>query len=136
MGRPYQWCLVILLILAACNPYVEPEVVSDDPVPDTTQVLGTVVLRTDSDEWCVNLFKEHLLYSEAMTEVLPEPWHIPSKEEAKILHTLYFSSSERFVTSDGYTFAMPSATVSKAGIKTKYSLLGLYVRRTVIVVTF
>jgi hypothetical protein len=40
------------------------------------------------------------------------------------------------VTSDGYTFGMPSASVSKAGSKTKYSVLGLYRRKTKVEVHF
>ena len=95
-----------------------------------------MVYLTDSTEWRVKVFKEHLLYSEAVAVKLPAPWHIPSRQEAGVLKTCTFPHSERFITSDGYTFGMPSSSVSKAGTKTQYSVLGLYVRRTVIVVTF
>lgn len=95
-----------------------------------------VVLETDSEEWRVKLFKEHLLYSEAVQVVLPSPFHIPSREEAKVLKDLSYPHDERFITSDGYTFGMPSASVTKAGAKTKYSVLGLYIRKTTIDVPF
>ena len=55
------------------------------------------------------------------------------KEEQQILT---YPHDERFVTSDGYTFGMPSSSVSKAGSKTKYSVLGLYRRKTKVEVHF
>ena len=119
--------------MSACRPNepTQPNVLSDGGDP------GTLVYATDSTEWRVKIFKEHLLYSEAVSITLPAPWSIPTREEATILRTLtYGDGSERFITSDGYTFGMPSASVSKAGAKTKYSVLGLYIRRTVIVVEF
>ena len=99
---------------------------------------AVIVLQTDSDEWQVQLFKEHLLYSEAVETNLPAPWRLPDREEAKVLKDLSYptQSGERFVTSDGYTFGMPSASVTKAGAKTKYSVLGLHIRKTVISVEF
>ena len=57
---------------------------------------------------------------------------LPTREDAAILKTCTYPHNERFITSDGYTFGMPSASVSKAGKKTKYSVLGLYKRTTVI----
>ena len=95
-----------------------------------------IVLVTDSDEWRVQIFKEHLFYSEAASITLPAPWSIPTREDAAVLRTLEFPSNERFICEGGYTFGMPSASVSKAGNKTKYSLLGLWRRRTVIQITF
>lgn len=97
-----------------------------------------VIYETDSTEWRVQIFKEHLLYSDAVTVALPSPWHIPTRDEATVLRTLTYASpsGERFITSDGYTFGMPSASVSKAGSKTQYSVLGLYIRQTVIVIDF
>ena len=66
-----------------------------------------------------------------------DPYHIPTREEAAILKgCTYGDGSQRFVTCDGYTFGMPSASVSKAGAKTKYSVLGLWVRNTTIVIEF
>ena len=97
---------------------------------------GTIVCENDSEEWRVKLFKEHLLYAAAVETNLPAPWSIPTREEAQVLHLLSFPSEERFITSDGYTFGMPSSSVSKAGQKTKYSVLGLWRRRTTIEVTF
>ena len=61
---------------------------------------------------------------------------LASWAEAQILKTLTYPSSERFVTSDGFTFGMPSASVTKADTKTKYSVLGLYIRPTTINVPF
>jgi len=125
--------LSLSLCLSACSGR------TDEPTPEAEQFAdgsGTIVYHTDSTEWRVKIFKEHLLYSDAVAVVLPSPWHIPSREEATLLKTLVFDHQERFVTSDGYTFGMPSASVSKAGSKTQYSVLGLHIRRTVIVVTF
>ena len=95
-----------------------------------------VVYGTDSTEWRVKIFKEHLLYSEAVETNLPAPWVIPSREEAQVLKTCSYPHDERFITCDGYTFGMPSSSVSKAGTKTKYSVLGLWKRKTVISVEF
>ena len=95
-----------------------------------------IVFATDSDEWHVLLFAQHLLYSKAVEVNLPSPWMLPTREDAQILKTCTYPHDERFVTSDGYTFGMPSASVSKAGAKTQYSVLGLWKRRTVIVVEF
>ena len=124
--------LSISLLSVGCSNPNEPE------QPQEQQMPSAIVLVTDSDEWSVQLFKEHLLYSEAVKTNLPAPWAIPTKEEATVLRTLEFASpsGERFITSDGYTFAMPSASVSKAGSKTKYSVLGLWKRKTTIDVPF
>ena len=136
-SRTYFVCLSILslsisLLSGGCSNPNEPE------QPEEQQMPSAIVLVTDSDEWSVQLFKEHLLYSEAVKTNLPAPWAIPTKEEATVLRTLEFASpsGERFITSDGYTFAMPSASVSKAGSKTKYSVLGLWKRKTTIDVPF
>ena len=95
-----------------------------------------VVLETDSTEWHVCVFAEHLTYSKAVEVQLPSPWLLPTREDAAILKTCTYPHDERFVTSDGYTFGMPSSSVSKAGQKTNYSVLGLWKRRTVIVIDF
>ena len=95
-----------------------------------------VVLETDSTEWHVCIFADHLTYSKAVEVNLPSPWLLPTREDAAILKTCTYPHDERFVTSDGYTFGMPSASVSKAGQKTQYSVLGLYIRRTVINISF
>lgn len=122
--------------LAACSKKDEPE----QPTVDehVAEANKTIVLQTGSTEWAVYLFKEHLYYSEATAITLPAPWRLPDREEAKVLKDLSYptQSGERFVTSDGYTFGMPSASVSKAGAKTKYSVLGLWRRRTTIVIEF
>jgi hypothetical protein len=118
--------------LLACN--------GNDPLPNDEQI-GTelpseVVLQTDSDEWNVDFVAEGLYYSEAVAVSVPKPYRLPTKAEAQVLRHLSYPHDERFVTSDGYTFGMPSASVSKAGSKTKYSVLGLWRRRTIIEVPF
>lgn len=128
--------LFISVLLSGCSKKKdEPEQPSGEPLPLTEAVI---VLQTDSDEWQVQLFKEHLLYSEAVSIALPAPWRLPDREEAKVLKDLTYTtpSGERFVTSDGYTFGMPSPSVTKAGAKTKYSVLGLWQRKTIIDVPF
>ena len=139
-SRTYFVCLSILslsisVLLTGCSNPNEPEQPSGEPQPLTEAVI---VLQTDSDEWQVQLFKEHLFYSEAAAVKLPAPWRLPDREEAKVLKEISFptQSGERFVTSDGYTFGMPSPSVTKAGAKTKYSVLGLWRRKTIIDVPF
>ena len=102
---------------------------------DPSEPTGTgeaIVFVTDTSEWRVRLFAEHLIYSKAVEVNLPSPWLLPTREDAQILRTLTYPHDERFITSDGYTFGMPSASVSKAGQKTNYSVLGLWKRKTVI----
>ena len=96
-----------------------------------------IVYETDSAEWHVCIIAKHLIYEQAVQVTLQEPWKLPTRDEATVLRTLtYGDGSERFVTSDGYTFGMPSASVSKAGSKTKYSVLGLWKRKKTIEVPF
>jgi hypothetical protein len=82
------------------------------------------------------LFATGKLYAEAVQVEMPDPWRFPTREDAQILKTLTYPSDERFVTCDSYTFGMPSISVTKAGQKTKYSVLGLYIRPTTIDVPF
>lgn len=84
----------------------------------------------------MRVFATGKYYADAVEVQLPSPWVIPTREDAQILKTLTYPSSERFITCDGYTFGMPSASVSKAGQKTRYSVLGLWKRPTVIDVQF
>ena len=104
---------------------------------DETSAVGwymhpsTVVLATDSTEWRVYVAASGVTYGSGYA--VDSPFHIPDRSEAAILRTLDYPHMERFVTSDGYTFGMPSASVSKAGTKTKYSVLGLWVRPTTII---
>lgn len=121
--------------MSACRGKTEEELNPSDFAGDIN-VGSKIVLVTDSTEWHVQIFKEHLFYSEAVAVKLPAPWRVPSREEASVLRTLELPSDERFICENGYTFGMPSASVSKAGNKTKYSLLGLWRRRTVILVEF
>ena len=95
-----------------------------------------VVYETDTTDWRVCVVATGLLYADALAVPIPAPYRLPTKDEAQILKTLTYPSSERFVTSDGFSFAMPSASVTKAGEKTKYSVLGLHIRKTTIDVSF
>lgn len=122
------WCLSLFISACRQNEPANPSEQTDD--------LGTIVFLTDSDEWHVRLFAEHLIYSKAVEVNLPSPWLLPTREDAAILKTCTYPHDERFITSDGYTFGMPSASVSKAGQKTQYSVLGLWKRQTVIVIDF
>ena len=112
--------------LLACNGNSNPP--DDEPIGSA--LPSEVVLQTDSDEWRIAIIAESLYYDEAVKVDIPNPFRLPTKDEAKVLRTLEYSHRERFVTSDGYTFGMPSASVSKAGSKTKYSVLGLWRRPT------
>ena len=112
---------------------------SDEPTFGSDINVGSnemVVYETDSTEWHVCLIATGKTYAEAMQVSVPAPYRLPIRDEAQILKTLTYPSSERFVTSDGYTFGMPSASVTKAGTKTKYSVLGLHIRPTTIDVPF
>ena len=133
MGRRLAACVVILLALAACTHHNQPD---DEHIGDATELPSEVVCVTDSDEWRIALIAEGLYYDEAVSEPIPDPFRLPTKDEAKVLRSMTYPHGERFVTSDGYTFGMPSASVSKAGSKTKYSVLGLWRRKTIIEVPF
>ena len=110
----------------------------DEPTAPSSETGATeaIVFETDSSEWRVCIFAEHLLYSKAVEVNLPSPYILPTREDAAILKTCTYPHDERFVTSDGYTFGMPSSSVSKAGQKTYYSVLGLWKRPTTISVQF
>ena len=95
-----------------------------------------MVYGTDSTEWYVCLIATGKTYAQAEQVFVPAPYRLPTKDEAQTLKTLTYPSDERFVTSDGYTFGMPSASITKAGQKTKYSVLALWIRPTVIEVEF
>lgn len=124
--------LCILLLSTSCR-YDEPISPSDNHIVGGNEMI---VYETDSTEWHVCLVATGKLYADAVAVAIPDPYRLPTKEEAQILKTLTYPSSERFVTSDGYTFGMPSSSVTKAGAKTKYSVLGLHIRQTVIDVPF
>lgn len=126
--------MCVSLSLLACNGNSNPP--DDEHIGDATELLSEVVCVTDSDEWRIALIAEGLYYADAVSEPIPDPFRLPTKDEARILRSLDYPHHERFVTSDGYTFGMPSASVSKAGSKTKYSVLGLWRRPTIIEVPF
>lgn len=134
MERRHRRCFLILLallLLISCRKD-EPTAPSDH----SDGADGVVVYETDSTEWMVCVVATGLLYADALAVPIPAPYMLPTKEDAQILKTLTYPSSERFVTSDGFSFAMPSASVTKAGAKTKYSVLGLHIRKTTIDVPF
>ena len=126
---PAVLLLSLFLCMSACSGKTEDVQDPSDHFADANEM---VVYETDSTEWRVRLFAEHLIYSKAVEVQLPSPWLLPTREDAAILKTCTYPHDERFITSDGYTFGMPSASVSKAGQKTKYSVLGLWKRKTVI----
>ena len=136
------WCLSLssLAVLSACKHSNEPdaeEQQTDNHIAEhIVEADETIILTTDSSEWHIRLFATGLVYADAVQVPLQSPWQLPTREEAKILKDFVFPNDERFVTSDGYTFGMPSASVTKAGAKTKYSVLGLNIRPTVIDVPF
>ena len=123
--------LLALLLFISCR--------KDEPIATTDHSAGAdgvVVYYTDTTEWMVCVVATGLLYADAVAVPIPAPYRLPTKDDAHILKTLTYPSSERFVTSDGHTFSMPSASVTKAGAKTKYSVLGLHIRKTTIDVPF
>lgn len=131
--RPTAVLACALMLLVACTPQNHPD---DEHIGDANGLIGEVVCVTDSDEWKVALVAEGLYYHEAVGVSVPEPYRLPTKAEAQVLRSLTYPHDKRFVTSDGYTFGMPSSSVSKAGSKTKYSVLGLWRRKTKVEVHF
>lgn len=134
-----SFALVLLLSLSlcipACNGRMEEELNPSDSAATGGSNVATVVYQTDSTEWIVSVFRTGILASDSYS--VPEPYHIPTHEEASVLrHIEYGDAGIRYLTDDGYTFGMPSASVSKAGQKTKYSVLGLYIRQTIINIHF
>ena len=123
--------LLTLSLFISCRKD-EPTAPSDHSV-DANKM---VIYETDSTEWHVCVVATGKLYADAVQVSMPAPYRLPTRDEAQILKTLTYPHDERFVTSDGYTFGMPSASVTKAGAKTKYSVLGLYIRKTTIDVPF
>ena len=124
----------LFVSLLACSGNSNPP--DDEHIGDATELLSEVVCVTDSDEWKVALVAEGMYYAEAVGVSVPDPYRLPTRAEAQVLRWLTYPHDERFVTSDGYTFGMPSASVSKAGSKTKYSVLGLWRRKTKVEVHF
>lgn len=122
----------MLLLAVGCRSVNTP----DAPGTHSAGLNETIIYETDSTEWHVCIIARSLTYENAVAVYIPAPWGLPTQEDAKVLKELTYPNKERFVTSDGYTFGMPSASVSKAGSKTKYSVLGLYIRPTTISVPF
>ena len=123
--------LLILSLFISCRKD-EPT----DPSDRSVDANKMVVYETDSTEWHVCVVATGKLYADAVDVSMPAPYRLPTYDEAQVLKTLTYPSDERFVTCDGYTFGMPSASVTKAGAKTKYSVLGLYIRKSTIIIEF
>ena len=124
----------MMAVFVGCPVRNMPVVEPNDTIP-TEPPEGTAVYWTDSTEWVVYVFARGVLVTDDYG--VSEPYHIPTHNEAQVLrHISYGHSGQRYLTDDGYTFGMPSASVTKAGTKTKYSVLGLYIRPCIIVVPF
>ena len=124
--------LCLSLFISTCQREENGLSTADDP-----EHAGTIVYQTDSSEWRVRIVKQHVLYSEAMQVTMPYPFTFPTKDDASILRTITFGyNKERYVTNDGYTFGIPSVSATKAGQNTKYSVLGLWIRRSAIIIEF
>lgn len=121
---------LITVAIVSCDHTKEPS------AEQASIVNETIILETDSNEWHICILATGKLHADAMQVEVQEPWKLPTKDEAKVLRNLDYPHGERFVTSDGHTFGMPSASVSKAGSKTKYSVLGLWKRSTIIEIPF
>lgn len=123
--------LCLSLFISACRTKDAPENQSDPEI----DAREAVVLETDSAEWIVYTECKDVLYNDDYA--VKSPYHIPTREEAAILKTCtYGDGTQRFVTCDGYTFGMPSSSVTKAGMKTKYSVLGLHIRHNIYDIEF
>ena len=144
--RRHIYCALLLILSLSLSALLSCSHKSEDEPDEKIELIADsvsaateqIVFETDSDEWHVRLFKEGVLYSELKQYVLPSPWRLPTHDEAKILRKQTYSTpaGERFFTDNGYTFQMPSASVTVAGSKKKYSIVGLWRRRTVIIVEF
>ena len=130
MELRHRAVILIALCMAACalNEPTEPPATDEK---ETTPPQGAIIYTDDSTEWRVWIpFGSVYVYDEYHVD---SPYHIPTHEEAKILKTItYGASGQRYLTDDGYTFGMPSASITKAGQKTKYSVLALWRRRYII----
>ena len=145
-SRRHIYCALLLILSLSLSALLSCSHKSEDEPDEKIELIADsvsaateqIVLETDSDEWHVRLFKEGVQYAQLKQYVLPSPWRLPTQEEAKILRKQTYSTpaGERFFTDNGYTFQMPSASVTVAGSKKKYSIVGLWRRRTVIVVEF
>ena len=124
--------LTLSLSISGCRHKDEPQ----NPSDHSSDANKMVIYETDSTEWHVCVVATGKLYADAVQVSMPAPYRLPTRDEAQILKTLTYPHDERFVTSDGYTFGMPSASVTKAGAKTKYSVLGLYIRKSTIIIEF
>ena len=121
-------------MLIGCKP-IEPT--PPDHIADTSNMVvdGACIYRDDSTEWLVWVpYASVYVYDSYPVD---SPYHIPTREEAKILRTLHYGAGNvRYLTDDGYTFGMPSASITKAGQKTKYSVIALWRRPYIINISF
>lgn len=131
MGARY-YTILLTILFASCNA-IEPTQQTEPAEP--IEHGYTIIYRDDSTEWLVWVpYSRVYVYD---SYVVDSPYHVPTHEEAKILKTItYGPSGQRYLTDDGYTFGMPSASITKAGTKTKYSVLALWRRRYIITQDF
>lgn len=129
MERIYLTILVALLVIA-CEPINPPVVQGVSSPEERASHIYTRVYMNDSVEWLAYVAYEDVY---AGTPVyIDSLFHIPTHEEANILRTITFGEEGvRYLTDDGYTFGMPSKSVTKAGKKTKYSVLALHCRKNI-----
>lgn len=145
--RQISFALLILAslslsVLLSCN-HKDDEILTPDGkiqllADSISENTENVVLVTDSDEWRCRVFKEHVKLEDLKLYALPSPWRLPTHDEAKVMRHYEYKTDagERFFTDDGYTFQMPSPSVTQAGSKKTYTIIGLWRRRTVIEVRF
>lgn len=133
MERIYLSILVVLACIA-CTPQNPPEVLDMSNVymeEDSTLHEHTSVYHDDSTFWCIYIAYTDIYASDQ--HIVEAPFHIPTREEAKVLKNITFGrEGVRYLTNDGYTFGMPGKSITKAGAKTKYSVIALYRRKYII----
>lgn len=110
--------------------YNEPE---NNSVEESSQKPETFLLyETEEDYWYAAIVKTGILISDTIQLVMPhigeDIFQLPTREQATILKNQIYTHKERFLTNDGYTFAMPSEKISKAGSKTKYTAMAIFVQ--------
>ena len=127
MERIYLTILVVLACIA-CTP-VTPTVVQGVSSPEERAThIYTQIYMNDSIEYLAYVAYEDILSGTPVT--LDTLFRLPTHEEAQLFKTLtYGEEGVRYLTDDGYTFGMPSKSVTKAGTKTKYSVLAVHRRR-------
>lgn len=127
MARIYLTILVALLVIA-CEPINPPVVQGQSTMEERLSHIYTRIYYNDSIEILGYVAYTDIYASDPI--FLDSLFRLPTHEEANVLRTVtYGTEGERYLTDDGYTFGMPSKSVTKAGKKTKYSVLAIHVRK-------